>query len=123
MLVRVGTTPAAAAGHQAGAAPLAAAAAAPLRRTLRAARGPPAPRAVTDQSVPEGHKALHSTLYDKEAADVHAESRGYRPVAGEDDGDAVLAVDGYVAAREGAKPPGVFAIYNAAKELQYVGFR
>jgi len=71
------------------------AAKAPLQRTTRRLRSFRT-AAVTDSTVPEGHKALHSTLYDKDAADVHGESRSYRPVEGEDDGSTVLSVDSYL---------------------------
>jgi hypothetical protein len=84
---------------------------------------PPAAGPATDSDVPEGHRALHSTLYDKDASQVHADGGAYRPVEGQDDGSALLPVAEYVAARDGAKPPGVFAVYNTARELQYVGFR
>ena len=77
----------------------------------------------TDATVPEGHRGLHSALYDRDAADVHGSVGGYRPVDGEDDGGALLELQAYVAAREGAKPTGVFALYDTARNLQYVGYR
>ena len=41
---------------------------------------------------------------------------------GEDDGCSLLATAGYVAAREGEKPVGVYALYDDKRNLQYVGY-
>ncbi|KAI8467931.1 MAG: NifU-like domain-containing protein [Monoraphidium minutum] len=99
-----------------------AAAAPPLPRGARVAlRATPA-APTTDDSVPEGHKGLHATLYEAgDAATAHVDAV-YQPVEGEDDGGAVLPAGAYLAARDGAKPPGVFAVYDAARTLQYVGY-
>ncbi|GBG00345.1 hypothetical protein Rsub_13077 [Raphidocelis subcapitata] len=89
-----------------------------LRSALPSAGGP-----VTDDTVPEGHRGLHSALYGSgDAEGAHGGGSSYRPVVGEDDGGAVLEVESYLAARDGAKPPGVFAVYDAERRLQYVGF-
>lgn len=94
---------------------------APCRRAVSVRASAQAP--VTDESVPEGHQGLHTTLYDSgDAASAHAESGTYRPVEGEDDGGLITPVDAYLEARDGFKPPGVFAIYDSSKTLQYVGF-
>lgn len=50
----------------------------------------------TDESVPEGHKGLHATLYDQDAAAVHADSGNYRPKEGEDDGSRILPAEDYL---------------------------
>ena len=80
---------------------------------------------VSDSNVPEGHKGLHSSLYgdgSTAAEDAHAAESAYAPVAGEDDGAALVPVDAYLAAREGRKPAGVFAVHDASRAPQYVGF-
>jgi hypothetical protein len=41
---------------------------------------------------------------------------------GEDDGTRLLPASSYVQNREGEKPVGVYAIYDAAQAIQYVGF-
>lgn len=41
---------------------------------------------------------------------------------GEDDGTALVDVDGFVAAREGERLTGVYALYDARRSLQYVGY-
>jgi hypothetical protein len=41
---------------------------------------------------------------------------------GEDDGTALVPVGAYLRAREGEKPLGVYALYDARRDLQYVGY-
>lgn len=41
---------------------------------------------------------------------------------GEDDGATLLPAEHYVSSREGEKPVGVYALYDAKRNLQYVGF-
>ncbi len=41
---------------------------------------------------------------------------------GEDDGGSLLSVADYLAAREGERPVGVYALYDARRNLQYVGY-
>lgn len=43
-------------------------------------------------------------------------------IQGEDDGQTILPVGDYLAGRDGEKPVGVYALYDARRELQYVGF-
>ncbi|KAF8073253.1 NIFU1 [Scenedesmus sp. PABB004] len=100
---------------EADASPAAAAAAAP---PLPAS----APAPVTDAAVPEGHKGLHGLLYGEgDAAAAHSAAR-YEFRKGEDDGSALLRVDDYLASRIGEKPLGVYAVLDAARALQYVGY-
>ena len=41
---------------------------------------------------------------------------------GEDDGTTLVPVAQYLEAREGEKPLGVYALYDAGRNLQYVGY-
>ena len=41
---------------------------------------------------------------------------------GEDDGTTLVDVDGFVGAREGERLTGVYALYDARRSLQYVGY-
>lgn len=43
-------------------------------------------------------------------------------VQGEDDGSALLPAAAWLAAREGDKPVGVYALYDDKRNLQYVGY-
>ena len=43
-------------------------------------------------------------------------------VQGEDDGTTLVDVDGFVATREGERLTGVYALYDARRSLQYVGY-
>jgi hypothetical protein len=95
---------------------------APTRRAAPP-RATPGTGPTTDADVPEGHRGLHADLYGDDAAAAHAGGGPYRPVPGEDDGSGLVPVFSYVSARDGAKPPGVFAVYDANKHLQYVGYR
>ena len=45
-----------------------------------------------------------------------------RHFQGEDDGTALVDVDGFVDAREGERLTGVYALYDARRSLQYVGY-
>ncbi|CAI5528909.1 unnamed protein product [Closterium sp. Naga37s-1] len=76
---------------------------------------------MTDATVPEGHKGLHDFLYGD--GDVHeATSSAYTVRPGEDDGTLLSAVQDYVAARELQKLAGIYAVYDGAGALQYVGY-
>lgn len=44
------------------------------------------------------------------------------PAQGEDDGASLLPVATYLAAREGERPVGVYALYDSRRNLQYVGY-
>lgn len=111
-------------------------------------------RVMTDNQVPEGHRALHATLYgDAESqsaqkadgtdeafssnlsaspqssdasAIAHAARRPYPFIQGEDDGEAVMEIDAFLSKRalssDTLPPMGVFAIYDAARTLQYVSY-
>ena len=41
---------------------------------------------------------------------------------GEDDGQSLLAVGDYLGDRDGEKPIGVYALYDACRELQFVSY-
>jgi hypothetical protein len=57
----------------------------------------------TDDTVPEGHKGLHATLYEAgDSAAAHADAV-YRPVEGEDDGGAVMPAEEYAQVGGGHK--------------------
>lgn len=75
---------------------------------LRAVGGGTAP--TNDDAVPEGHKGLHAALYGgtggDAAAAAHAASAEYAPVAGEDDGAALIPVADYIAVRRARKQGG-----------------
>jgi hypothetical protein len=93
-----------------------------VRRCASAAGTGPGP--VSDATVPEGHKSLHSFLYGNDADTAHAAAE-YTPVQGEDDGAALLPVPEYLAgrrARGGAAVPGAYAVHDVSGTLQYVGF-
>ncbi|CAI5463771.1 unnamed protein product [Closterium sp. Yama58-4] len=76
---------------------------------------------VTDATVPEGHRGLHDFLYGE--GDVHeAATSAYTVRPGEDDGALLSAVQDYVAARELQKLAGIYAVYDGAGALQYVGY-
>lgn len=103
---------------------------------------------MTDNQVPEGHRALHATLYGdaenpKEIDDgmraasaspqsldasviAHAARRPYPFIEGEDDGGAVMEIDAFLSKRtlssDTLPPMGVYAIYDAARTLQYVSY-
>ena len=99
---------------------------------------------LTDNQVPEGHRALHETLYggeekvaaasavtdSPEALDAsvlaHATRRPYQFIEGEDDGTAILPIDDFLARRrlsaDTLPPMGVFAIYDSERTLQYVSY-
>ncbi|GJP59576.1 hypothetical protein CLOP_g12643 [Closterium sp. NIES-67] len=78
---------------------------------------------MTDETVPEGHQGLHGFLYGSQGADVHdAPSQSYALQQGEDDGSLQLPLADYVARRETLKLAGIYAVYDAAGALQYVGF-
>eukprot|EP00240_Pyramimonas_obovata_P002427 CAMPEP_0118959546 /NCGR_PEP_ID=MMETSP1169-20130426/63183_1 /TAXON_ID=36882 /ORGANISM="Pyramimonas obovata, Strain CCMP722" /LENGTH=521 /DNA_ID=CAMNT_0006907683 /DNA_START=112 /DNA_END=1677 /DNA_ORIENTATION=+ len=77
---------------------------------------------VTDANVPEGHVGLHSMLYGDGGAEAHDATSVYEIRAGEDDGSTVVSLGAYVEARDSEKPLGVYAVYDAKKEVQYVGY-
>ncbi|KAK9833449.1 hypothetical protein WJX81_006415 [Elliptochloris bilobata] len=78
---------------------------------------------VTDNAVPEGHKGLHGFLYGEKGADVHDNAeQQYVLREGEDDGTTLVGVDSFVAEREGERLTGVYALYDARRSLQYVGY-
>ncbi|KAI3423194.1 hypothetical protein D9Q98_010716, partial [Chlorella vulgaris] len=78
---------------------------------------------VTDAAVPEGHAGLHGFLYGEGGAEAHdGGSSSYAVRQGEDDGATLLPAEHYVSSREGEKPVGVYALYDAKRNLQYVGF-
>lgn len=73
--------------------------------------------------MPEGHAGLHGFLYGEGGAEeAHSSERGYTFREGEDDGGSLLPVAGYLSGREGEKPVGVYALYDARRNLQYVGY-
>ncbi|PSC74301.1 nifU chloroplastic [Micractinium conductrix] len=78
---------------------------------------------VTDAAVPEGHAGLHGFLYGEGGAEqAHGGVRSYAFREGEDDGSALLPAAAWLAAREGDKPVGVYALYDDKRNLQYVGY-
>ena len=93
---------------------------------------------VTDSSVPEGHRGLHSLLYGEGGAEeAHgspsssstttsssstSSGAAYTFHDGEDDGTAIVPVDAYLDSRDGERPVGVFALFDARRNLQYVGY-
>jgi Fe-S cluster biogenesis protein NfuA len=79
------------------------------------------PAITTDTDVPEGHKELHSYLYE-ETAKAHESTSTYNFRDGEDDGTTLLPTASYLEARTGEKPTGVYAIYDTKRNLQFVSF-
>ncbi|GLJ07063.1 hypothetical protein SUGI_0056910 [Cryptomeria japonica] len=78
---------------------------------------------VTDESVPEGHAGLHGFLYGDKGAEVHGfNAQQIIAKAGEDDGSSILTFQDYVNSRDNLKFGGVYAIYDAQGEIQYVGY-
>jgi hypothetical protein len=87
---------------------------------------------VTDDAVPEAHRGLHSFLYGEGGAEEEhagaapgaaaAAAGGYLFREGEDDGSSLVEAGAYLDAREGDRPVGVFAVYDARRNLQYVSF-
>lgn len=78
---------------------------------------------VTDKNVPEGHKGLHGFLYGEDGGDAaHEASTTGKHRQGEDDGTSMMGVPGYLSDREGEKPVGVYVVYDAQKQPQYVGY-
>ena len=102
---------------------------------------------VTDQAVPEGHKGLHGFLYGEGGAEAHDSESQYQfrevlvalsflcscsPEAcchtcdglfqGQDDGTSCLSVEEYLQTRDGERPLGVYALYDAHNHVQYVGY-
>ncbi|GAB4813117.1 hypothetical protein N2152v2_000163 [Parachlorella kessleri] len=77
---------------------------------------------VSDAAVPEGHKGLHSFLYGEGGAEAHeGGTSSYDFREGEDDGSSLVEVGAWLEAREGQRPVGVYALYDARRNLQYVG--
>lgn len=79
------------------------------------------PAIATDADVPEGHKELHSYLYE-ETGKAHESNSTYYFREGEDDGTTLLPTARYLEARTGEKPTGVYAIYDTKRNLQFVSF-
>jgi Fe-S cluster biogenesis protein NfuA len=81
---------------------------------------------ITDDTVPEGHAGLHSYLYGSGDDEQHKAAQGdgnYPFKRGEDDGTSLLNVDSYIQSRQGITSiVGVFAVYDAAQNLQYVSY-
>lgn len=77
---------------------------------------------VTDEAVPEGHKGLHGFLYGDGGAEEHDSRSQYNFREGQDDGTSCLSVDEYLQTRDGEKPLGVYALYDAHNAVQYVGY-
>lgn len=76
----------------------------------------------TDANVPEGHVGLHGLLYGEGGAEAHDAVSVYEIRTGEDDGSTVVSMGAYVEARDAEKPLGVYAVYDSAKTVQYVGY-
>lgn len=91
-----------------------------MPKSIRIRGGVVASAVADDSNVPEAHKGLHASLYGDVAA--HAAEAAYEPIAGEDDGTALVPVDPFLAKRDGARPPGVFAIHDESGRLQFVGY-
>ncbi|KAL3160178.1 hypothetical protein ABBQ32_010944 [Trebouxia sp. C0010 RCD-2024] len=77
---------------------------------------------VTDQAVPEGHKGLHGFLYGEGGAEAHDSGSQYNFREGQDDGTSCLSVEEYLETRDGERPLGVYALYDAHNNVQYVGY-
>lgn len=106
---------------------------------------------VTDQAVPEGHKGLHGFLYGEGGAEAHDSGSQYNfrevpcvrlshqapcricasakrinmlaiVLQGQDDGTSCLSVEEYLETRDGERPLGVYALYDAHNNVQYVGY-
>ena len=45
-----------------------------------------------------------------------------RTIQGEDDGQELVDLSDYVSVRDSDKPVGVYAVYDEARSLQYVGY-
>lgn len=90
--------------------------------------GLPTSAPVTDREVPEAHLDLHNFLYGKEDAEAsHGSSSShggeeYEFRDGEDDGNTIIRLHKYLAARDGERPVGVFAVYDDRRNLQYVSY-
>lgn len=90
----------------------------------------PSSSIVTDETVPEGHKGLHSLLYGEggaeeahgTAAEQSSSLAPYTFHEGEDDGTATVSTESYLESRDGERPVGVFAVYDSRRNLQYVGY-
>lgn len=92
----------------------------------------PSASIVTDESVPEGHRGLHSFLYGEGGAEeAHGAAAApgssstptpYTFHDGEDDGTAIVPVDAYLETRGGERPVGVFALYDSRRNLQFVSY-
>lgn len=85
------------------------------------------PSIVTDETVPEEHRGLHSYLYD----DNNNEDESFTPSSplssytfrdGQDDGSTLIDIDSFLDSREGERPVGVYAIYDHHRNLQFVSF-
>eukprot|EP00271_Cylindrocystis_brebissonii_P001250 TRINITY_DN11575_c0_g2_i1.p1 TRINITY_DN11575_c0_g2~~TRINITY_DN11575_c0_g2_i1.p1 ORF type:complete len:611 (+),score=115.97 TRINITY_DN11575_c0_g2_i1:47-1834(+) len=80
---------------------------------------------VTNESVPEGHRGLHGLLYGEDGEDVHGGVEGteaFSPREDLDTGATIVPFPEYLAARDGQKFAGVYAVYNAEGGLEYVGY-
>ncbi|KAL0051688.1 hypothetical protein WJX82_000278 [Trebouxia sp. C0006] len=88
-----------------------------VRQRLETAGG-----VVTDQAVPEGHKGLHGFLYGEGGAEEHDSQSRYNFREGQDDGTSSMSVEEYLQTRDGEKPLGVYALYNAHNAVQYIGY-
>jgi len=76
---------------------------------------------LSDENVPEGHRGLHGALYGEGGAEIHSTVK-YNFRKGEDDGDAILSVNTYLTSRDGERPLGVYAVYDAEHNIQYIGY-
>lgn len=75
---------------------------------------------MTDDTVPEAHKGLHSFLYGDGTA--HDAEAVYKIRQGEDDGTTIMPTESYLEARNLEKPLGVYATYTKDMSPQYIGF-
>eukprot|EP01024_Parvocaulis_polyphysoides_P042725 TRINITY_DN3900_c0_g1_i17.p1 TRINITY_DN3900_c0_g1~~TRINITY_DN3900_c0_g1_i17.p1 ORF type:complete len:452 (+),score=70.09 TRINITY_DN3900_c0_g1_i17:27-1358(+) len=79
---------------------------------------------ISDTNVPEGHQSLHGFLYDADTESVHnINSDSLNKYSQEeDDGEVLISIERYLNERENVKQLSVFGVYDANKNLQYVGY-
>lgn len=65
--------------------------------------------------TPPGTSPVQFTLY------LQAELLNVHCLQGEDEGRSLVQVTEYILSRDGAKPVGVYALYDSQQQLQYIG--
>ena len=67
-----------------------------------------------DCTLPEKSPVHVTTYLQTDVLDVHC-------LQGEDEGRSLVQVTEYILSRDGAKPVGVYALYDSQQQLQYIG--